>query len=234
MVKCMGSKQPMHDPERIERGGHYWLLKLRQMGTQGVHIKGVLPCLFRWANHAGTKDFFPILAALDGPVQNIVFLLFHFFCPHRPASWAGSHAASPVFEYVSVVRTYLVEGKYHREGRVLSFSPVVGIGTPPTPHPPASVPPPLWFRGERHIRRRERGWKSPNSNEGTYTVVLSIYMYFVGSMEDDREDPGLSSVSIISQCSVAMAHYKFPFVQGGREYNRTLSTAPPSITYCTV
>ncbi len=24
---------------------------------------------------------------------------------------------------------------YHRVGRVLSFSPVVGIGTPPTPHP---------------------------------------------------------------------------------------------------
>jgi hypothetical protein len=30
----------------------------------------------------------------------------------------------------------------HRVGKVLSFSPVVGIGTPPTPHPHASVPPP--------------------------------------------------------------------------------------------
>ncbi len=26
---------------------------------------------------------------------------------------------------------------------------------------------------------RERGWESPNSNEGTYTVVLFIYTYFV-------------------------------------------------------
>ncbi len=31
----------------------------------------------------------------------------------------------------------------YRVGRVLSFSPVVGIGTPPTPHPHASVPPPF-------------------------------------------------------------------------------------------
>ncbi len=33
------------------------------------------------------------------------------------------------------------EGCRHRVGRVLSFSQVVGIGTPPTPHPQASVPP---------------------------------------------------------------------------------------------
>ncbi len=26
---------------------------------------------------------------------------------------------------------------------------------------------------------RERGWGSPNSDEGTYTVVLFIYKYFV-------------------------------------------------------
>jgi hypothetical protein len=45
----------------------------------------------------------------------------------------------------------------HGVGRVLSFSPVVGIGTPPTPHPLA---PPLWFRGEGHTRWRERGWES--------------------------------------------------------------------------
>ncbi len=37
--------------------------------------------------------------------------------------------------------------------------------------------PPLWHRGEGHIHRWERGWESPNSDEGTYTVVL--YMYFL-------------------------------------------------------
>jgi hypothetical protein len=34
-------------------------------------------------------------------------------------------------------------------------------------------------RGEGRTRWRERGWESPNSDEGTYTVVLFIYMYFV-------------------------------------------------------
>ncbi len=29
--------------------------------------------------------------------------LFEFFCPHRPASWAGSRAGSPVSQYVSPV-----------------------------------------------------------------------------------------------------------------------------------
>ncbi len=37
-------------------------------------------------------------------------------------------------------------------------------------------PPPAWFRGEGYTRWRERGWESPNSNEGTYTVVLFIYV----------------------------------------------------------
>jgi hypothetical protein len=41
-------------------------------------------------------------------------------------------------------------------------------------------PPTLWFRGEEgHTRWRKRGCESPNSNEGLYTVVLFIYMYFV-------------------------------------------------------
>ncbi len=31
----------------------------------------------------------------------------------------------------------------------------------------------------RVLSWRERGWESPNSDEGAYTVVLSRYMYFV-------------------------------------------------------
>jgi hypothetical protein len=46
---------------------------------------------------------------------------------------------------------------------VLSFSQDVDIGTPPTPH---------------SLAREELG-ESPNSDEGTYTVVLFIYTYFV-------------------------------------------------------
>ena len=54
-----------------KRAGPCWLLKLREMGTQGVQMKGVLPCLARWARCAGTRDFCPALAALFGPVLNI-------------------------------------------------------------------------------------------------------------------------------------------------------------------
>jgi hypothetical protein len=46
-----------------------------------------------------------------------------------------------------------------------------------------SVPPPPHFgSGGRGTLagKRGRGWESPNSDEGTYTVVLYIYMYFVG------------------------------------------------------
>ncbi len=33
---------------------------------------------------------------------------------------------------------------------------------------------------EGHTRWLERGWESPNSDEGTYNVVLIKYTYFVG------------------------------------------------------
>ncbi len=33
--------------------------------------------------------------------------------------------------------------------------------------------------GEGYVRWRERGWESPNSDEGTYTVVLFLYTYIV-------------------------------------------------------
>ncbi len=59
---------------------------------------------------------------------------------------------------------------YHRVGRV-----VVGIGTPPPPRSQASVPPVV--PGGGHTRLRERGRLGPNSDEGTYTVVLNIYIY---------------------------------------------------------
>jgi hypothetical protein len=34
-------------------------------------MKGLLPWLVRWARRAGTRDFYPALAALVSPVQNI-------------------------------------------------------------------------------------------------------------------------------------------------------------------
>jgi hypothetical protein len=46
-------------------------LKLRQMGTHGVHMEGVLPRLVCLAYRACTTDFVLFLAALVGPGQNI-------------------------------------------------------------------------------------------------------------------------------------------------------------------
>ncbi len=82
---------------------------------------------------------------------------------------------------------FLIEHHYtHSVGRVLSFSPVVGIGTPPTPYPQASVPPPLppppgsGGRGTTLAHSLARGgWESPNPGKGTFTLVLYKYTYFV-------------------------------------------------------
>ncbi len=61
---------------------------------------------------------------------------------------------------------------------MLSFSPVVGIGTP-HPLPAGECPPlPLVPWGGRYSLGGE-GCGSPNSDETTYTVVLYICMYFV-------------------------------------------------------
>ncbi len=75
-------------------------------------MKGVLlPWLVRWACCAGPRDFCPALSALVSPVQNVFFphrTLFHFICPHRPASLAGSRAVSPVFYCVSAEYSHSV------------------------------------------------------------------------------------------------------------------------------
>jgi hypothetical protein len=79
-----------------------------------------------------------------------------------------------------VIKNIIIEVDFLSQSRQSAklFS-IVGIGTPPTPHSQASMPHPSRFWGEGHNRWRERGWESPNSDEGTYTVVLFIYTYFV-------------------------------------------------------
>jgi hypothetical protein len=42
-------------------------------------MKGVLPWLVRWARRADTGDFYPALAALVSPAQNIIFLTVYYF-----------------------------------------------------------------------------------------------------------------------------------------------------------
>jgi hypothetical protein len=68
------------------------------MGTQRGQIKGVLSWLVRWASREGTRGFCSAWVALVGPIQKKIFFPYTItlFCPHRPASWAGSRAGSPV------------------------------------------------------------------------------------------------------------------------------------------
>jgi hypothetical protein len=49
----------------------------------------------------------------------------------------------------------------------------------PTPLAAGECAPHTLVWGGGHTRLRLKGWGSPNSNEGTYTVVLYIYKYFV-------------------------------------------------------
>jgi hypothetical protein len=58
-------------------------------------MEGILPWLVRWARRAGTKDFYPALAAMVSPVKNIFFLTvdhlsIYVFPSPSPATWAGS------------------------------------------------------------------------------------------------------------------------------------------------
>ncbi len=71
------------------------------MGTYGVQMKGVPPWMVRWARRVCTRDFYPALAALVSPVQNIFFFTTHFFTScvpiaQQPVSQAGSRAGPPV------------------------------------------------------------------------------------------------------------------------------------------
>ncbi len=66
----------------------------------------------------------------------------------------------PPTSFTKVRMKYRPLGLQHRVGRVLSFSSVVGIGTPPPPLPQANV-----------------------SDKGTYTVVLCIYMYVLCGLQ---------------------------------------------------
>jgi hypothetical protein len=49
----------------------------------------------------------------------------------------------------------------------------------PSPAGECAAPPPLVPGGAGHTRLQERGRENPNSDEGTYTVLLYLYTYFV-------------------------------------------------------
>ncbi len=80
---------------------------------------------------------------------------------------ASSTTISLALPQLHKVRTYK---EYHR------VCPSLELGLPPTPHPQASVPPPPCFWGEGNTRWRERGWESPNSDEGRTLWYSFLYV----------------------------------------------------------
>jgi hypothetical protein len=59
------------------------------------HMKGVLPWLVRRACRAGTRDFFPALAAQDGPVHKIFVHLRRLFYVFVPVAQQAGQADIP-------------------------------------------------------------------------------------------------------------------------------------------
>jgi hypothetical protein len=86
-------------PERIESGWPLLTVETETnerspplVGLLGLSCKykRLLSC-FSCSSRHSRKYFF--------------FTLFQLICPHRPASWAGSPAGSPVSSYVSLAKT---------------------------------------------------------------------------------------------------------------------------------
>jgi hypothetical protein len=100
--------------------GHAWNRERWPLLTVETGVNG---------NSKSTENggfFLGYFAGLVMPGQEILFRLgcssrpstkyffphrtqFRFLCPHRPASWAGSRAGSPVSKYVSLVQN-IIEG----------------------------------------------------------------------------------------------------------------------------
>jgi hypothetical protein len=67
---------------------------------------------------------------------------------------------------------------------VLSFSSSRRNWDSPNPSPAGESAPPVLGGGGggSHSLAREGLWESPNFDEGTYTVILFIYTYFVSGI----------------------------------------------------
>jgi hypothetical protein len=85
-----------------------------------------------------------------------------------------SAAAATVAKSGNLVKP-LLSTKYVHIKSTTVYAPRRNWDSPPTPHSQASVPPPPCFWGEGNTRRRERGWESPNSDEG-HTLWYSLYV----------------------------------------------------------
>jgi hypothetical protein len=76
---------------------------------------------------------------------------------------------------ISIIIICVYPTKYVHIKSTTVYAPRRNWDSPPTHHPQASVPPPPCFWGEGNTRWRERGWASPNSDEG-HTLWYSLYV----------------------------------------------------------
>jgi hypothetical protein len=118
-----------------------------------------------WLSNKHHFDFFQKLAKIFA-APLVLHRLWEYFLS-TPVQHIGAH--SPRLPAHHKLHTYK---EYH------SVCPSSEYGLPPTPHPQASVPPPPCFWGEGNTRWRERGWESPNSDEG-HTLCSTLYMYIL-------------------------------------------------------
>jgi hypothetical protein len=65
------------------------------MWTQRVQMKGILLCLIPWDLCAGTRDFYPTLAALIATVKHIFSLIVHYFKSFVPIAQQAGQAVVP-------------------------------------------------------------------------------------------------------------------------------------------
>ncbi len=84
---------------------------------------------------------------------------------------------------------HAIGGQSRQSAKLFLQSSELGL---PNPSPAGECAPPPRFWGKGHTRWWERGWESPSSDEGTYTVVLLIYTYFVHLANSKSADAGIT------------------------------------------
>jgi hypothetical protein len=94
-----------------------------------------------------------------------------------PSAWQRSQMPENIPARWATVGQCFLQSR--QSAKLFLQSSELGLHQPLTRRRVCPPPPNLWYRGEGHTRWRERGWESPNSDGGTYTVVLGINKYFV-------------------------------------------------------
>ncbi len=137
---------------------------------------------FLWSRY-NNPNFLISFTCLNAANSAITDLLVHTCSSTGPTRRNSDRFTGIVVDIRSLISRGVGNSGAMGGGRVVVLlihiiSPVFGIGTPPTPHPQASVSPLLWFRGG-HTRLREKGWGVIIPTRGHTLWYSILYMYFV-------------------------------------------------------